>query len=222
VSASAARRCRRCTANFLINTGAATGHDIETLGETVRAKVKETSGIELQWEISGIGVARSLTDPHSHSGAPRAANPKFFFISARFRINAYGALSGMTSEAQKTHSLKPCSAAIGVSATRKAPSNGYSCSAMMPSATTAAIENSVSAAGRRAAGRGGPARSRLASARRHDHREPFQVVVWSEASARRSLRAVPARTAALSSEACTAAPELFAIDGTLTSRSRSS
>lgn len=45
--------------NFLINTGAATGHDIETLGETVRAKVKETSGIELQWEIKRIGVARS-------------------------------------------------------------------------------------------------------------------------------------------------------------------
>jgi len=45
--------------NFLINTGAATGHDIETLGETVRAKVKEASGIELQWEIKRIGVARS-------------------------------------------------------------------------------------------------------------------------------------------------------------------
>jgi len=42
--------------NFLINTGAATGHDIETLGETVRAKVKETSGIELQWEIKRIGA----------------------------------------------------------------------------------------------------------------------------------------------------------------------
>ena len=42
--------------NFLINTGAATGHDIETLGETVRARVKENSGIELQWEIKRIGV----------------------------------------------------------------------------------------------------------------------------------------------------------------------
>lgn len=42
--------------NFLINTGEATGHDIETLGETVRAKVKETSGIELQWEIKRIGA----------------------------------------------------------------------------------------------------------------------------------------------------------------------
>lgn len=42
--------------NFLINTGEATGHDIEALGETVRARVKETSGIELQWEIKRIGV----------------------------------------------------------------------------------------------------------------------------------------------------------------------
>jgi UDP-N-acetylmuramate dehydrogenase len=44
--------------NFLINTGSATGHDIETLGETVRARVKENSGIELQWEIKRIGIAR--------------------------------------------------------------------------------------------------------------------------------------------------------------------
>ncbi len=43
--------------NFLINTGSATGHDIETLGETVRARVKEHSGIELQWEIKRIGIS---------------------------------------------------------------------------------------------------------------------------------------------------------------------
>jgi UDP-N-acetylmuramate dehydrogenase len=43
--------------NFLINTGNATAHDIETLGETVRARVKETSGIELQWEIKRIGIS---------------------------------------------------------------------------------------------------------------------------------------------------------------------
>jgi UDP-N-acetylmuramate dehydrogenase len=42
--------------NFLINTGNATGHDIETLGETVRARVKDASGIELQWEIKRIGI----------------------------------------------------------------------------------------------------------------------------------------------------------------------
>jgi UDP-N-acetylmuramate dehydrogenase len=44
--------------NFLINTGNATGHDIETLGETVRARVKQTSGIELRWEIKRIGIER--------------------------------------------------------------------------------------------------------------------------------------------------------------------
>ncbi|MGB3274453.1 MAG: UDP-N-acetylmuramate dehydrogenase [Xanthobacteraceae bacterium] len=42
--------------NFLINTGDATAHDIETLGETVRARVKAQSGIDLQWEIKRLGV----------------------------------------------------------------------------------------------------------------------------------------------------------------------
>ena len=42
--------------NFLINTGDATGHDIETLGDTVRARVKENTGIELHWEIKRIGI----------------------------------------------------------------------------------------------------------------------------------------------------------------------
>ncbi|WP_424627634.1 UDP-N-acetylmuramate dehydrogenase [Bradyrhizobium sp. SYSU BS000235] len=41
--------------NFLINTGAASGRDIETLGETVRERVKAHSGVELQWEIKRIG-----------------------------------------------------------------------------------------------------------------------------------------------------------------------
>jgi UDP-N-acetylmuramate dehydrogenase len=45
--------------NFLINTGDATGHDIETLGETVRARVKENSGIELHWEIKRIGIEQT-------------------------------------------------------------------------------------------------------------------------------------------------------------------
>ena len=44
--------------NFLINTGAATGHDIETLGETVRARVQQNSGIELHWEIKRIGISQ--------------------------------------------------------------------------------------------------------------------------------------------------------------------
>ncbi|GGI19053.1 UDP-N-acetylmuramate dehydrogenase [Bradyrhizobium guangdongense] len=42
--------------NFLINKGDATAHDIETLGETVRERVKANSGIELNWEIKRIGI----------------------------------------------------------------------------------------------------------------------------------------------------------------------
>jgi UDP-N-acetylmuramate dehydrogenase len=42
--------------NFLINTGNATGHDIETLGETVRERVRQNSGIELHWEIKRLGI----------------------------------------------------------------------------------------------------------------------------------------------------------------------
>jgi UDP-N-acetylmuramate dehydrogenase len=44
--------------NFLINTGDATAHDIEMLGETVRTRVRENSRIELQWEIKRIGIPR--------------------------------------------------------------------------------------------------------------------------------------------------------------------
>jgi len=42
--------------NFLINLGRATAADIETLGETVRARVKQKSGVELEWEIKRVGV----------------------------------------------------------------------------------------------------------------------------------------------------------------------
>jgi UDP-N-acetylmuramate dehydrogenase len=44
--------------NFLINTGSASAHDIETLGETVRDRVKQNSGIELHWEIKRIGIEK--------------------------------------------------------------------------------------------------------------------------------------------------------------------
>jgi UDP-N-acetylmuramate dehydrogenase len=43
--------------NFLINLGGASAADIETLGETVRARVRANSGIELEWEIKRIGTA---------------------------------------------------------------------------------------------------------------------------------------------------------------------
>lgn len=42
--------------NFLINTGTATARDLEALGERVRARVMEHSGISLEWEIRRIGI----------------------------------------------------------------------------------------------------------------------------------------------------------------------
>ena len=41
--------------NFLINTGSATSADIEGLGEDVRRRVRETQGVELEWEIQRVG-----------------------------------------------------------------------------------------------------------------------------------------------------------------------
>jgi UDP-N-acetylmuramate dehydrogenase len=41
--------------NFLINTGDATAADIEALGEEVRRRVFEQSGVRLEWEIRRIG-----------------------------------------------------------------------------------------------------------------------------------------------------------------------
>ncbi len=41
--------------NFLINEGDATASDIETLGETVRERVKADSGVDLHWEIRRVG-----------------------------------------------------------------------------------------------------------------------------------------------------------------------
>jgi UDP-N-acetylmuramate dehydrogenase len=44
--------------NFLISRGAATAAQIEALGEEVRRRVRETSGIALEWEIKRIGQAQ--------------------------------------------------------------------------------------------------------------------------------------------------------------------
>tara|TARA_Y100001001_G_C7910721_1_gene275123 strand:- start:325 stop:852 length:528 start_codon:yes stop_codon:yes gene_type:complete len=41
--------------NFLVNTGGATSADIEGLGEEVRERVREKTGVQLQWEIERIG-----------------------------------------------------------------------------------------------------------------------------------------------------------------------
>jgi UDP-N-acetylmuramate dehydrogenase len=42
--------------NFLINDQSASGEDVETLGETVRARVKASSGVTLNWEIVRLGL----------------------------------------------------------------------------------------------------------------------------------------------------------------------
>nr|WP_246549219.1 UDP-N-acetylmuramate dehydrogenase [Ancylobacter oerskovii] len=49
--------------NFLINTGGATAAEIEGLGEEVRRRVKESSGVELDWEIKRIGMAAPAAAP---------------------------------------------------------------------------------------------------------------------------------------------------------------
>jgi UDP-N-acetylmuramate dehydrogenase len=45
--------------NFLINRGGATAVDLEALGEEVRRRVLETSGVTLEWEIRRIGRPRA-------------------------------------------------------------------------------------------------------------------------------------------------------------------
>ncbi len=44
--------------NFMINKGHASAEDLERLGETVRAMVKEKTGVSLTWEIKRIGEAQ--------------------------------------------------------------------------------------------------------------------------------------------------------------------
>ncbi len=48
--------------NFLINTGEATSADIEALGEEVRRRVREQSGVELEWEIQRVGMFAGAQD----------------------------------------------------------------------------------------------------------------------------------------------------------------
>jgi UDP-N-acetylmuramate dehydrogenase len=47
--------------NFLINRGGASAADIENLGEEVRRRVRETSGVQLEWEIKRIGVEAAFS-----------------------------------------------------------------------------------------------------------------------------------------------------------------
>lgn len=43
--------------NFMLNLGSASAADLENLGEEVRRRVYENSGVELRWEIKRIGIA---------------------------------------------------------------------------------------------------------------------------------------------------------------------
>ncbi len=43
--------------NFLLNLGSATSADIEALGEEVRLRVRQHSGVELEWEIQRVGIS---------------------------------------------------------------------------------------------------------------------------------------------------------------------
>ena len=54
--------------NFLINTGDASAHDIEMLGETVRHRVNARGGPALRWEIRRVGaLADGQADPGNQS-----------------------------------------------------------------------------------------------------------------------------------------------------------
>ena len=44
--------------NFLLNTGHATSAEIEALGEEVRRRVKDKSGVTLEWEIQRVGKSK--------------------------------------------------------------------------------------------------------------------------------------------------------------------
>jgi UDP-N-acetylmuramate dehydrogenase len=52
--------------NFLINHGGATADEIEALGEEVRRRVREATGVELEWEIKRVGAA-ALSPPSARA-----------------------------------------------------------------------------------------------------------------------------------------------------------
>lgn len=59
--------------NFLINTGSATAADIEALGEEVRRRVRDRSGIELIWEIKRIGQPAAMARPAAQANSEEQA-----------------------------------------------------------------------------------------------------------------------------------------------------
>ena len=59
-------------ANFLINTGEASASDLEGLGEDVRRRVLENSGVVLEWEIRRVGRPLPGFEPVVASAEERA------------------------------------------------------------------------------------------------------------------------------------------------------
>jgi UDP-N-acetylmuramate dehydrogenase len=56
--------------NFLINTGTATAADLEGLGEEVRRRVHDTSGIWLEWEIERVGAPLAISESTNSPSPP--------------------------------------------------------------------------------------------------------------------------------------------------------
>jgi UDP-N-acetylmuramate dehydrogenase len=56
--------------NFLINSGTATAADLEGLGEEVRRRVHDISGILLEWEIERIGRPLAISESINSSSLP--------------------------------------------------------------------------------------------------------------------------------------------------------
>ncbi|MGH6861730.1 MAG: UDP-N-acetylmuramate dehydrogenase, partial [Phyllobacterium sp.] len=54
--------------NFMINTGTASGQELETLGETIRSRVLQNSGVRLHWEIKRLGLFRPGHEVHEFMG----------------------------------------------------------------------------------------------------------------------------------------------------------
>ncbi|MGB9644266.1 MAG: UDP-N-acetylmuramate dehydrogenase [Stellaceae bacterium] len=65
--------------NFLINTGSATAADLEGLGEEVRRRVHDTSGILLEWELERIGRPHTiaLSAPGGGEGRDEVGEAQF-------------------------------------------------------------------------------------------------------------------------------------------------
>ncbi|CAA9529500.1 MAG: UDP-N-acetylenolpyruvoylglucosamine reductase [uncultured Sphingosinicella sp.] len=56
--------------NFLLNLGNASSADIEVLGDEVRRRVRENSGVDLEWEIQRVGVPDLLPGEGRGPAAP--------------------------------------------------------------------------------------------------------------------------------------------------------